>query len=214
MQLMKSLVLSGLFSASLISALLANAASAQDSSGTTPFDPSGTWAVGGGFEQVNFDKKKAAQEFIDDSATSFHFEGEYFFNRFFSSTFGLAFYLYDDNNAFSQWVEDWSGDEEYTSSDASGIPIYAEAGYKQFFGADGRTYITVRGGLSVMLASERSISNCSDCWEEDIDIEGGLYGVLGAGVRLGRSFLLGVHYKQFLSGDIENAAGISLSYNF
>ena len=169
---------------------------------------------GGGVEQVNFDKRQAAQEFIEDSATAIYFEGEYFFNRLFSTSFGMAFYSYDDNAAFSQWVEDWTGDEDYTSSDASGIPVYAEAGYKQFFGADGRTYITARGGLSLMLASERSISNCSDCREEDIEIDGGAYGALGAGVRLGNSFLLGVHYKHFFSGDIENATGISFSYNF
>lgn len=214
MQPMKSLVLSGLISSFLVSAFLATAASAQDSSDNGPFDPSGTWAVGGGVEHVNFDKQQSAQELIEDSATALYFEGEYFFNRLFSTSFGMAFYSYDDNAAFSQWVEDWTGDEDYTSSDASGIPVYAEAGYKQFFGADGRTYITARGGLSLMLASERSISNCSDCREEDIEIDGGAYGALGAGVRLGNSFLLGVHYKHFFSGDIENASGISFSYNF
>lgn len=209
MQTMKSLVLPG-----LLSFLLATVANAQDPSNNGPFDPSGTWAVGGGIEQVKFDRQQAAQEFIEDSATAIYFEGEYFFNRLFSTSFGMGFYSYDDNAAFSEWVEDWTGDDDYTSSDASGVPVYAEAGYKQFFGADGRTYVTVRGGLSLMLASERSISNCSDCYEEDIDIEGGGYGAVGAGVRLGNSFLLGVHYKHFFSGDIDRATGLNLSYQF
>lgn len=200
----KSLSLCG-----IASLFMASAATAQ-----TRFDPTGSWIVGGGVEQVVLDRQQASKEMIDDTAVSVYVEGEYIFSRFFSTSFGLAYYDYDDYATFTQWTEDSWGDERRSRSDAQGVPVYAEVGYKQFFSSEGRVYITARGGLALMLASERSISNCSNCYEEDIDIEGGAYGVLGAGVRLASSFLLSVRYKHFFSGDIEHVTGLNFSYSF
>lgn len=180
---------------------------AQDSNGR--FDPARTWAFNFGVEKVSFDKKKASLELIDDSATALVVEGEYFFSSHYSVTIGLEFLPYDDEASFRQ---DTTGG--YKSSDASGMPIYGELGYKRFFGPNDKTYVTARAGMSVMLSSERSISNCSNCYEEDIDIDGGFYGLLGAGVRLGQSWALGVHYKGYFTGDIENAVGINVSYGY
>lgn len=193
---------------SLISGLIFAAnAHAQESSDS--FDPARTWAFNIGVEQVSFDKQKASEQGIDDSATALLFEGEYFFHSHYSVTLGLEFLPYDDDASFSQ--DTTAG---YKSSDASGMPIYGELGYKRFFGASEKAYITTRAGMSVMVASDRSISNCTDCYEEDIDIDGGFYGLVGLGVRLGQSWSLGMHYKSYFTGDIENAAGISISYGY
>jgi hypothetical protein len=173
------------------------------------FDPTRTWTFTFGVEQVAFDKEQAQREFIDDSATALILEGEYFFHSHYSFTLGLAFVPYDDDASFSQ---DTTGG--YKSSDASGMPIYGELGYKRFFGTNAKTYITARAGVSAMISSTRSISNCSNCYEEDIDIDGGLYAMLGAGVRLGRSWTFGLHYKNYFSGDIDNAVGIAFSYGY
>ncbi|HSX84746.1 MAG TPA: outer membrane beta-barrel protein [Cellvibrio sp.] len=199
---------SSLVLTSLVSGLiLATNVHAQESNGS--FDPSGTWAFNFGVEQVSFDKEQAYQEFIDDSATALNIEGEYFFRSHYSVTLGIQFLPYDDEGTFSQ---DTTGG--YKSSDASGMPIYGELGYKRFFGPSEKTYVTARAGMSVMVASDRSISNCSNCYEEDIDIDGGFYGLLGAGVRLGQAWTLGVHYKSYFSGDIDNAVGIAVSYGY
>lgn len=173
------------------------------------FDPSSTWAFTFGVEQIAFDQEQAQRELIDDSATALILEGEYFFHSHYSLTLGLAFLPYDDDASFSQ---DTTGG--YKSSDASGMPIYGELGYKRFFGANAKTYITARAGVSAMVASERSISYCSNCYEEDINIDGGVYAMLGAGVRLGHSWTLGLHYKNYFSGDIDNAVGIGFSYGY
>jgi hypothetical protein len=173
------------------------------------FDPAGTWAFTFGVEQVVFDKEQAWHEGIDDSAPALILEGEYFFHSHYSLTLGLAFLPYDDDATFSQ---DTTGG--YKNSDASGMPIYGELGYKRFFGANAKTYITARAGVSAMISSERSISNCTNCYEEDIDIDGGVYAMLGAGVRLGHSWTLGLHYKNYFSGDIDNAVGIAFSYGY
>ena len=67
------------------------------------------------------------------------------------------FLPYDDEGTFSQ---DTTGG--YKSSDASGMPIYGELGYKRFFGPNNKAYLTTRAGVSAILASERSISNCTN----------------------------------------------------
>jgi hypothetical protein len=63
-----------------------------------------------------------------------------------------------------------------------------------------------------MIVSERTISNCSNCYSEDIDIDGGPYA--GAALGLG-SDRVGVtfRYNQYLEGDdgIESTLGLSVS---
>lgn len=179
-----------------------------------PLDPTGSWLFTIGVEQVSLDEKQSAVEWIDDSAVGINFEGEYFFHPHYSVSLGISLLSYDDNASFTQETEDSWGDDDSSESDAMGFPLYGEVGYKHFFGPHGKTYVAARGGYSVMLASERGIGNCSNCYEEDIDIEGGAYGSLGAGVRLGTSWLLGVQYKHYFSGDIDRSAGLSISYSY
>lgn len=201
---------SSLALASLVSGLaLISSAHAQETD--TSQDLSGRWAFNIGLEQVSIDKEQAfsADAQIDDSALSLHFEGEYFFHSHYSVTLGLAFLQYDDLASFNQ---DTTGGNK--SSDASAMPVYGELGYKRFFGPNDKVYLTTRAGVSVVLASERSISNCSNCYEEDIEIDGGFYGMLGAGMRLGQTWALGLHYKNYFSGDIENAVGLTISYGY
>lgn len=178
---------------------------------TQTFDPSKTWAFNFGLEQVSFDKEQASSPdaLIEDSALALNFEGEYFFSSHYSVSLGIAFLQYDDLASFNQ---DTTGG--YKSSDASGMPIYGELGYKRFFGPNNKAYLTTRAGVSAILASERSISNCTNCYEEDIEIDGGFYGLVGLGMRLGNNWALGAHYKSYFTGDIENAVGVNVSYGY
>jgi len=188
----------------------------EDPASAEPFNPAGSWAFSFGVEQVSFNKEQAAsgEALIDDSATSLKLEGEYFFHSHYSTSFGLSIFLYDDLSPFSQTTKDSWGDYEDSSSDATGIPAHADVGYKRFFGNNASGYITLRLGISVMMSSERSISYCTDCYEEDIEIDGGFYSILGAGLRVGNSWLLGIHHQEYFSGDIERATGLNISYSF
>lgn len=181
-----------------------------------PIDPKGSWAFTVSVEQVSFDEEQAAspEALIDDSAPALNFEAEYFFHQHYSTSFGLSLISYDDHASFTQRTEDNFGDRDTSKSDAIGIPVYGELGYKRFLGPQGKTYVTARAGYSVMLSSERSISNCSNCYEEDIEIDGGAYAALGAGIKLGTSWLLGVQYKNYFSGDFTRSAGVNLSYMY
>lgn len=208
MQYLPFRALTGLFSLVFCTAISAQ----TPAENAAAIDPTGSWIFTLGVEQFSFDQEQATVEYIDDSAVGLDIEAEYFFHQRYSVSFGVSFIPYDDNAGFSQETEDNFGDRDTSSSDASGVPLYGELGYKHFFGPQGKTYVTARAGLSAMLSSERSISSCSNCYEEDIDIEGGFYGVLGAGVRLGSSWLLGLQYRNYFSGDFSRGVGATLSY--
>jgi hypothetical protein len=75
------------------------------------------------------------------------------------------------------------------------------------------TFFSVRGGVSGILGSERSISNCRNCYSEDIEIDGGVYGVLGIGQTLG-NLDLSLQFQQYFSGDLDNTLRLKLSGAF
>lgn len=171
------------------------------------------WQFNGSVENLSFDEAVADQEFVDSSALAFNFDAEYFFTGNFSGAAGFGIISYDDNNSFSQETESvYGGDVDTSDSSATGIPFYFDAGYTHFWNSELPTFVTLRGGYATMLESERSISNCSDCYAEDIEIDGGAYAMAGVGVNLARIFSMGLYYKAYLSGDMENAVGLRFSF--
>lgn len=179
-------------------------------------DMTAQWLYTFSLDNVSIDADAIAetQAGIDDGALNLGFEAEYFFSNRLSMSLGFSFLSYDDNEAFRQRTEDQYGNRDNSKSDASAIPLYAEFGYKHFFAGQTNTYLTARAGLSTFLSSERSIANCSNCYEEDIDINGGLYGALGAGVLFGETWGMGLIYKNYFSGDLENSIGVTLSFGY
>ncbi len=174
----------------------------------------GGWSWSGHVEQVNLDKEAAASQGIDPTAVAIGGAAEYFTNSSeMTISLGANVILYNDNQEFVQYVRDYWGDRNYEESDASGFSLFAEFGPKYRFGSDNLSFVVVRGGASVMLASERSISDCSNCYSEDIDIDGGVYGVLGVGRTLG-PLDLSLQFQQYFGGDINNSLRIKLSGAF
>lgn len=172
------------------------------------------WSWSGHVDHVSFDSEAAAAEFIEDTATAVGGAAEYYSSNS-ENTLSLGFSLlfYRDNAAFGQYVEDYWDDVDYEESDANAVMVFAEYGPKYRFGRDNLTFVTLRGGISGLLGSERAISNCSDCYSEDIDIDGGVYGVIGIGQTLGRVDL-GLQFQQYLSGDLDNSLRLKLSGAF
>lgn len=171
------------------------------------------WLFNVTLETLNIDEKVADEQLIEPDAPALFLEGEYFLSDAFSVAGGFGFIQYDDNNEFSQTTESiYGGDEESSDSSATGIPLYFALGYTQFSNSTVPAYWSLHGGASYMLESERSISNCSDCHSEDIEVDGGLYGEASAGLNLFRSFTLGIYYKSYFSGDMEDAVGLKFSF--
>jgi hypothetical protein len=125
----------------------------------------------------------------------------------------MNFLFYHDNAAFVQYVEDYWGDIDYAQSDANALTLFAEYGPKYRFGINNESFVVVRGGATAVLFSERAISGCSNCYAEDIDINGGLYGVLGIGQTLGM-LDVSLQFQQYFSGDIDNSFRLKISGTF
>lgn len=201
-----------------LTAFLTTNSHAQEPSETDISAPdlTGRWLYTFTLDNVSIDPAAAASPSarVDDSALNLGLEGEYFFNDKFSMSLGFSFLSYDDKRPIVQPTVDQDGRRENSKSDASAIPLYTELGYKHFFAGQTNTYITARAGLSALLFSERNIAYCTDCNEEDIDINGGLYGAVGAGVLFGESWGMGLIYKNYFSGDLENSLGVTLSFGY
>lgn len=172
------------------------------------------WSWSGHVDHVTIDSQAAAEQWIEGTATAIGGAAEYYSSKTENTlVLGTSILFYRDNAEFSQYVEDYWGDTDYSESDATAIMIFAEYGPKYRFGQNNMSFFTVRGGVSGMLYSERAISSCSNCYSEDIDIEGGAYGVLGVGQTLG-SLDLSVQFQQYLSGDLDNTIRLKLSGAF
>lgn len=200
----------------LASALLATSVSALAASPSNQPNANYTgWSWSGHVDHISFDKQAAAAQFIEDTATAVGGAAEYYSSTSENTlSLGINVLFYRDNAAFGQYVEDyWYGDVDYEESDANAFMLFAEYGPKYRFGQDNMTFVTIRGGISGILASERSISNCSNCYAEDIEIDGGVYGVIGIGQTIGR-LDLGLQFQQYFSGDIDNSLRLKLSGAF
>ncbi len=175
------------------------------------------WTLSTNVDQININHEVANRPdvMVADSATAIGLAGEYFrsdSNMIYA--IGLNYIMYNDNNEFSQYVEDnWYNGRNYEESDANAFMIFAEAGPKIYFGADNLSFFSARAGISAILDSTRSISYCSDCYSEDININGGLYGALGIGHSFDR-FDLSLQFQQYFTGDIDNSLRLQVGFTF
>jgi hypothetical protein len=207
---------STLLSSCLLSAsLLAAGAFAATPSNNNPNNNDYTgWSWSGHVDHVTIDSEAAAEQFIEDTATAIGGAAEYYSSRTENTlVLGMNFLFYRDNAEFAQYIRDYWGYVDYEESDATAFMLFAEYGPKYRFGQDNMSFFTVRGGVSGMLYSERAISYCSDCYSEDIDIDGGVYGVLGIGQTLG-SLDISLQFQQYFSGDLDNSIRFKISGAF
>ncbi|PUA28188.1 MAG: hypothetical protein B0W54_17055 [Cellvibrio sp. 79] len=172
------------------------------------------WSWSGHVDHINIDKQAAAEQWIENTAFAIGGAAEYYASDSENTlSIGASVLFYRDDAEFSQYVEDWWGDEGYEESDANAFMLFAEYGPKYRFGQDNMSFFSVRGGVSGILGSERSISNCSNCYSEDIEIDGGVYGVLGIGQTLG-SIDVSLQFQQYFSGDLDNTLRLKISGAF
>lgn len=172
------------------------------------------WSWSGHADYITIDKKAAAEQWIEDDAFAIGGAAEHYASDSENTlSLGASFIFYRDNAEFSQYVEDYWGDEGYEKSDANAFMLFAEYGPKYRFGQDNMSFFSVRGGVSGILGSERSISDCSNCYSEDIEIDGGVYGVLGIGQTLG-AVDISLQLQQYFSGDLDNTLRLKISGAF
>ncbi len=129
-----------------------------------------TWVAGLGFTKI--EQNTVNSECVGSSSPEFHFnytaqDGHFIYGG------GMAIYLLDDNCKFSQDVIDGWGGRGRASSNASGLGLFGELGYS--LPIEPRSvHFDLFSGFEHIWA-ERSISNCTNCYSENIDIDGGIY---------------------------------------
>jgi len=199
MKLLTSVLMAGaLFSGSV--SVLANTREAPVTTG---------WSWGVNVDKLSIDKDVAWYNWVDNKAWLIGLSAEHFNSaNDFTYTIGVDFVSYDDDASFSQYTN-----HGYKSSDADGMLLYIEAGNKLRFGARGDSFVNVKVGANTMIGSERGIGNCSNCYSEDINIDGGLYGVVGVGHSF-NSFDVSLNFKQYFSGDLDNSIGLKFATTF
>ena len=98
------------------------------------------WSWSANVDHITIDKDVANRPdiMLSQSATAIGFAAEYFTSENeMTYSVGLNYIAYNDNNEFEQYVYDhWNG-SHYEQSDANAVMVYAEAGPKYRFGADG-----------------------------------------------------------------------------
>lgn len=168
------------------------------------------WSFGLNIDHLTLNAEAANRPDIQlrDEADVFGISAEYFTSDSdMTYAVGLNYISYGDNNPF--YYEHYDG--YYEQSDAQAFMVYGEAGPKFRLGGDGMTFINVKMGLSNIFGSERT-TEC-DCVSEELDLDGGLYGVVGIGRSFGR-LDVAVNFQQYFTGDLDNSLGLKFSTSF
>jgi len=126
----------------------------------------------------------------------------------FGVSMGIGFLNLEDNESFSSVVVDDSGFVKVAESEADAIPINAEFFYENPMSNNQRWQYRVGAGYTAITNANREITQCNNCFAQDLEIDGGRY--ISASVAW-RTFLkpkssrIGLSYRQYLSGDLENS---------
>ncbi|WNO08776.1 porin family protein [Teredinibacter sp. KSP-S5-2] len=169
---------------------------------------SNAWYIGGG--RVDIDSQIASEQGIGDSATYIKvgWVGQ---NKNFVYGAGISYLDYSDNRSFNQQVESNWGDRSTESSDASASAFFGEGGYT--FMPSKYVGIDMLAGMELIWRSERGIGNCSDCYEEDIDVDSGIY--VSPRLRLiADGFTFSISYQHYLSGDLGGTPLVTLGWTY
>lgn len=125
----------------------------------------------GYLETLELNPDKAKLEGVGKEAIIFGGNMNYQFARYLNVGGGIGYMIIDDENKFSQRVENIFDDEEDKSSDILGLTTSLELGVSHMLR---RVHFGVNGGFRY-LHMEREISSCSNCRSEDVDIDSSSY---------------------------------------
>jgi hypothetical protein len=177
----------------------------------------GSWNFEGSFEFVGLDSDSAAQEGIKDSANAIGFYANYLKQDWLTSLRG-SYIIYSDEAEFSQLVEHVGGfdhsETKRASSEADALTFGVAFGRRWQLGSQANTDGVLQLGFDQVFGSDRSISNCSNCYSEDIDIDGGVF--VQGGIRHNfQSFSAGVSVTRYLTGDgLTNRLSVTIGNHF
>lgn len=122
-------------------------------------------------------------------------------------SFGFGSMLVDDEDRFSQLVEDNGGTVSTASSEISSFGVFGEGGYRHTINDNISAEFVA--GMNIM-SFERVIANCSDCREEELSLDTGLYVKPTINVVVNESITFSVGLINYLSGDFSPSIMFSI----
>lgn len=149
---------------------------------------------------------------VGDEAFGLGFKAEYLTPIDLSIGFQVGFIDFNDDAEFTQDVFNFYGDD-IGLSDVQGLHLELDIGPQFYFGPKGALSISPRVGVMTIAGEQRDISGCSSCFEEDVDISGGISYGFDARADVG-AFLLGLSARGYAQGDIDNNLSITFQSHF
>ncbi len=165
-----------------------------------------------GLGNAAFDPAIAFTQGVEDDALALEFGYEKRLHSGFVWGAGINWYAYSDNNGFSVQTEGVFGGVERSDSSASGLSGFGELGYS--YTPSKKIELSLMAGYELMLSSSRSVSNCSNCPSEDIDIDTGAYFNPKVVYTFDNMWTLGLSYNSYVSSDVESLISIQLGKRF
>lgn len=150
-------------------------------------------------------------EGIDTSAMSWRIGGERQINRWLFGG-GISGFLYSDNASFSQDVENGWGSDSTADSSATAINLYFEGGYAHPLNEN--VDLALLAGMELVMSSTRGIGNCTNCYEEDIDVSSGFYIQPRITYTFENNWFMGASYNLYQGGDVKNGLSFTVGAGF
>jgi hypothetical protein len=158
-------------------------------------------------QTMSIDEKVAASNLIDDSMQSVnvYWQGKKS-NLLVAAGIGLL--MMDDNGSYDVDVMTYNGRRDSREAEAGGISFFIEGGYRH---AIEKLNFDVLVGME-QIRADRSVDNCSNCPDEDIDIDAGLYFKPRIGYQFTDMFWMDLSYSSYVNGDISNNIGLAFTF--
>lgn len=125
---------------------------------------------------------------------------------------GISGFFYDDNESFRVFTVDDFGRERFEKSNANSFNLFAQTGFR--FPINDSVRFSLLGGVEWVARSKRSISRCNDCPSEEIDINSGVYLKPSLVYQLQNRWMMGVSYKAYASGDVEDGLMFTIGMSY
>lgn len=172
------------------------------------------WTLNGHLVSTPIDRKAANMTQVKDQAMNYALSADYHRGQWRTSL-AIGFVEYKDLDKFSQTVvgTGWGnkGDIEEKSSDAGALLLSVAVGPQWHWGRDSQFSAALQAGYSQLVRSERSIGNCSNCHKEKINLDAGAFTDANLQYSFG-SWHLGLLGRQYLSGDLGTAVGVTIGW--
>ncbi len=173
----------------------------------------GSWEFSLHIGTENFDSDTAYQEYIEDSAWNIGGSADFRNGRWLTS-FGMALISYSDEASFQQQTINGFGNRQTSDSDASAVQMSFALGPHWLLGKNQDVTVFTQAGLGVIFASTRSIPSCSDCYEEDIDINSGGFAKIGVLKNTPKAGAFGINFVNYFSGDQKTSINLMWSTSY